>query len=270
MSLFKNLGTEGLADKEDRLGGSRVLNTNIYEADIKAAFAQKSSTGALGITLQLLIGGQEVSTTQYVTNSQGQNFFHPKDGNGQPNLKMKNPLPGFTIIDDLCLVTTGAPLQDQETEQKTVRIYNFDEKKELPTVVDMMTALIGTKAYFAVWHDLVNAEEKNSSGMYVPVEKTREQNEFVKVFHHPSRITVKEQLVAAEAGQDSVEPVFYDEWLAKNVDPKDPGKVRDRRKLKDGAGTNSGRPGGNNSGPPVGSNPAAGGAAKKPGLFGKK
>jgi hypothetical protein len=270
MSLFKNLGTEGLAEKEDRIGGSRVLNTEIYEGTIKMAYAQKSTGGALGITLIMMINGSEFSTTQYVTDKNGNNFFHPKDANGQPNLKMKNPLPGFTIIDDLCLVTTGAPLKDQETEQKTVRIYNFDEKKELPTVVDAMTDLIGTTAYFAMFKDLVNVEERDSNNMYQVTDKTREQNEIVKVCHHPSKVTVKEQMVAAEAGQDSVEPVWFDEWRTKWVDPTDPGKVRDRRKVKDGAGTGSGRPGQNASSPPVGSNPTSGGGAKKAGLFGKK
>ena len=269
MSLFKNLGTEGLADKEDRLGGAFILPTGIYEGTVRMAYAQKAASGALGITLQLLINGREVSTTQYVTDRNGRNYFHPKDGNGQPNLNARNPLPGFTIIDDLCIVTTGAPLQDQETEEKTVRVYNADEKKELPTVVQAMPGLIGSTAYFAVFKDLVNQEEKDSNGMYQPTEKEREQNEFVKVFHHPSKVTVKEQMVAVESGVEEVEPVFFDEWMARNCDPSKPPEVRDRRKLKDGKGAVSGKPGGASSGPPVGSNPTAGGA-KKASIFGKK
>lgn len=269
MSLFKNLGTEGLAEKEDRIGGARVLNTEIYEGTIKMAYAQKSSGGALGITLIIMINGNELNTTQYVTDKNGNNFFHPKDKNNQPNLNMKNPLPGFTVIDDLCLVTTGAPLKDQDTEQKTVRIYNFDEKKELPTVVDAMTGLIGTTAYFAMFKDLVNIEERDSNNMYQVTNKTREQNEIVKVCHFPSKVTVKEAQIAAENSAEA-EPIWFDEWRNKWVDPNEPGKVRDRRKVKDGAGVASGRPGQNASSPPVGSNPAAGGGAKKPGLFGKK
>lgn len=242
MGLFDKLTTEGLEETQDRLGGSRILESDIYPAQIKMAYAGKSAGGAHNITLILkLENGNEYRETHYITNKQGENFFR----NRQDESK-KIPLPGFTIIDDLCLVTTEKPLAQQDTEEKVVNIYDFDQKKEVPTSVQMLTDLIGKLAYFAITKDIENKNEK-SGDQYVPTAETREVNTTQKVFHHPSKMTV------VEARSGAKEPEFYGAWVEKHQ-----GKDRDRRTLKDGpAGTQGGKQG------RPGGPPKAGAAAPK-------
>lgn len=229
MGLFDKLTTEGLEETQDRLGGSRILESDIYLAQIKMAYAGKSAGGAHNITLVLgLENGNEYRETHYITNKQGENFFR----NRQDESK-KIPLPGFTIIDDLCLVTTEKPLAQQDAEEKVVKIYDFEQAKEMPTSVQMLTDLIGKMAYFAITKDIENKNEK-SGDQYVPTADTREVNTTQKIFHHPSKMTV------VEARSGAKEPEFFEAWVEKHK-----GKNRDRRSIKDGPqGGKQGRPGG--------------------------
>lgn len=230
MSLFGNLTTEGLEESQDRLGGYQVKPTGAYLGKIKLAYAGKSDGGAQNVTLVLDINGQDYTETIYITNKQGENFFLNKQDNSK-----KIPLPGFTTIDELCLVTTEKPLSQQDAEEKIVKIYDYNEKKEVPKSVPVLTELLGKEAYFAIVSEIQNKNVKNdSTGAYEPTAETREQNVIEKVFHYPTKLTIP------EARQQVTEPAFYEAWVAKNAD-----KQRDRRTVKDGeTGVKSGRPGG--------------------------
>ena len=249
MGMFSDLKTEGLEDSQDRLGGFAPLETNAYEATIKVAYAGKSSGGANSITLMADLGGREYRETIYITNKKGENFFLNKDDKTK-----KVPLPGFTVVDHLCLVTTDAPLSEQETEEKVVNVWDNDAKKELPKSVQVLTGLTGKKVFFGILNNLENKSEKNAAGDYVPIADTRNVNVIDKVFHNPTKMTV------VEAASGSTEPAFFDKWVAANA-----GKTRDRRELKDGATGSGGTSGKPNAGPPA----AGSTSAPRTSLFGK-
>ncbi len=211
MSVFENLTNEGLEESEDRLGGYNIRDTDIYLGKIKAAYAGKSDGGAQYIGLVITLPDGEYNETIYITNKKGENFFLNKDDNSK-----KVPLPGFTLIDDLCLVTTGKPLSKQVTEEKTVKLYDYEERKELPKNVPMLMDLIDTEAYFAIVKQTVDKTKKNdSTGEYDPTGETRDENVIEKVFHNPSRVTVVEQREAVKHDK-TAEPVFFDKWVEKN------------------------------------------------------
>jgi len=236
MGVFGDLNKEGLEKSEDRLGGFSVLDTALYLGTIKMAFAGQSSGGARSVTLVLDVimddsgKTKEYTETVYVTNKQGQNFFLNK----QDNTK-KVPLPGFTLIDDLCIVTTDKELAQQDGEDKVVKIYDYDAKKELPKTVPMLTELLGKQAYFAIVKEVVDKNEKVGND-YVPTGETREQNTIEKVFHHPTKYTVVEAREKAETA------VFADAWEKKNK-----GVTRQKAKGAADGAAKTGRPGG---GPP--------------------
>src|SRR5690349_11112487 len=125
--MFGNLSSEGLEQSSDRLGGFQPLQTDAYDMDIKVAYAGKSSGGAQSVTLIGDIDGREYRETIYVTNKKGENYFLNKDDQTK-----KVPLPGFTIVDELCLVTTDAPLSAQATEEKIVKVWDPETKSEQP------------------------------------------------------------------------------------------------------------------------------------------
>ena len=249
MSIFGNLTNEGLEETTDRLGGFQIRATDIYPATIKAAYAGQSAGGARNVTIVAELPDGEYSETIYVTNKKGENWFP-----NQNDKSKKVPLPGFTTIDDICLVTTGKSLSEQDTEEKVVKIYDFDERKELPKAVPMLVDLIGQTLFLGIVQQTVDKNQKNeSTGEYEPTGETRDENIIEKVFHDPTKMTV------VEARQGATEPVFFEKWLSKNK-----GNIRNKVKGADGkGGAQSGRPGG--GAPQSG----AGGQKKTSSLFGK-
>lgn len=248
MGLFKNLGTEDLEKAQDRLGGFSVLETDVYTGKIKAAYAGESQNGAMSVSFIFDFGGREYRETYWVTNRNKENFFR-----NQQDQTKKIPLPGFTIVNDICLVTTDSPLSEQDTEDKVMNMWDPESKKELPKSVKMLTGLLGKEVSVGIFKQLENKSDKVGEE-YVPNADTREVNVTDKIFHYPTNMTV------AEAQQGQQEAKFHGLWLDKNK-----GTVKDKRTIKDGQaapqGGKSGRPGGP---------PQAGGAAapKTSSLFG--
>ena len=245
--MFGNLTTDGLQESQDRLGGIQVFNTDIYIGVIKALYAGKSTGGATSVTLIADLNGKEYTETLYVTNKDGQNWF----ANKQDNTK-KVPLPGFTVVDDICLIATGEPLAAQETEEKVVKVWDSEAKKEMPKSVPMIIAALGKPIALGIQKTLANKQTKVGTE-YVPNAETREENHIDKVYHPEMKLTVAE----ARAGQDVAQ--FWDAWLLKNKD-----QVRDKRTIKDGEAGNSGAP---SKAPPKPGTPAGQPARKS--LFGK-
>lgn len=243
-NIFANLKTDGLEKAEDRLGGFNVKPTDLYTGKIKALFKGEAASGAQNFTLIVDLSGQEYRETIYVTNKKGENFFLNKQ-----DTTKKVPLPGFTIINDICLVTTGAPLAEQAGEEKVVNVYDPEQKKEVPKSVPMVTGVLGLEVSLAIVNKLENKQEKDGSGNYHDIADTREVNNIEKVFHTESKMTVYE----AEQGKTAGE--FWDLWVEKNK-----GVQRDARKIKDGSAGKPGTP------------PVAGGSSPAPrtSLFGKK
>lgn len=227
---------DGLEEAQDRLGGGFLLETDAYEAEIKVAYAGQSAGGARNITIVAEAGGKEYRETVYFTNKKGENFFLNKDDNTK-----KVPLPGFTLVDDLCLVATGTGLADQDTEEKQVKVWDPEQKKELPKAVPVLVNLIGKKVGLTIVKSTVNVNEKDGAGNYVPTAKTREENNIDKVFDIDSRMTVAEARDGREAG-------FIDAWVVKNK-----GQTRDKTTKADNDNGRTGRPG---AAPQAGAAPA--------------
>lgn len=225
-NLFGNLTNEGLEESQDRLGGYQPFDSDAYVGKIKAAYAGKSDSGALNVSLIVDVDGREYRETIYVTNRKGQNFFLNK----QDNTK-KVPLPGFTIIEDICLITTGAPLSEQGTEEKVINLYDRDLGREAPKAVQMLTGLLGKEVGLGILRILENKSEKKGDE-YVATAAERTVNAIDKVFHPELRFTVAE----ARAGKET--PEFMDKWVERNK-----GQVIDKRQIKDGqAGVPAGGP----------------------------
>lgn len=257
MSIFGNLTTEAHEEVADRLGGFALFPTDIYEAKIKMAYAGASQKGARFVHLIADINGKEYSETIYVTNKAGENFYHPKDKDGKIELDGKgNPkkatMPGYVTVDDICLLTTGKPLNEQDSEEKIVKIYDYDAKKEVPTSVPVLVELVGTDIRLAIQQSKEDKNKQNeSTGVYEPTGETRDTNNIEKAFHFDTKMTV------VEIRQEAKEATFHDAWGTKNR-----GVVRDK--------TTGAKAGGANGRPPQGNGTAPAGGAAKPGLFAKK
>lgn len=254
MSMFSNMTTENLETTEDSLGGGfEPVPSAVYDAVIKNMYVGEStSSKAKKITIIASAGGSEIREDIWFTNGKGENFYISKD-----EKKARLPLPGFTTIDDICLLVTGHPLSEAATEDKMVKIYNYTEKKDVPTQVPVLIDLIGKPIKLGVLRQIVNKQKKGDDGKYhnVMVEgkpETRAENTINKVFHAETGRTVNEYRHEIET------PEFMTAWKERN-DGKDKNKVK--------GGTSNSGSGSSGSGLP-GQSSGAGESQAKTSLFG--
>jgi hypothetical protein len=246
-NLFGNLKNDGLEESQDRLGGGfQPRNTDIYDMEIVLFYAGQAPSGAKSVTIHAKDATGLYRETVYITNKAGENFFLNKEDN-----KKKVPLPGFTTVDDICLAATGFPLAEQEFVEKVFNLYDFDQKKEVPTKVMCAPEVMGKTVSLGIQKVLEDKTAKNAStGDYEPTGESKETNTIAKVFHTESKVTMAEARNGSEAK-------FWDSWLERNKD-----QTYDKRTNKDGAGKPASKA------PPQAK--GAGGGTPRTSLFGKK
>lgn len=242
--MFSNMTGEALEQAEDRVGGGfQAIPTGIYDATITMAYAIQSAGGAHGIVLLADVGGKELRETIYITNRKGENFYPDKNDSSK-----KMPLPGFTLVDDICLLTTGEPLAEQSTDEKKVKVYDPNQKKEVPTDVPVLTGLLGQKIKLAVLRVIEDKQKKGDDGNYHNTGETRTINQIDKALHAETSRTVNEYRHEVET------PEFHDEWVKARITSRN-GDTDVNRSTGGGAGggagaSGSGRPGGAGTGAP--------------------
>jgi hypothetical protein len=248
MSLLKNLKSDSsIAGEKDVLGGSGVFDSNYYNFTVTMAYLQESSGGALGLflTLKDKASGKELRNTQYLTGGRdkGQkNYYEDKQGE-------KQYLPGFLIGNSLAMLTTGHEISDLNTEEKTISIYNFDAKAEVPTKVPVLMDLLGKDINAGILRVTEDKTKKGDDGVYRPTGETRDVNEIDKFFcakEGKEHYTTAELIAKAEA------PEFYKAWTEKNA-----GKTRVKASKQSGT-----------AGAPAKAGAPAGGGKPASSLFG--
>lgn len=222
MSLFNNLTSdESIKQEEDRIGGSGVFDSAIYLFEVVRAYVTKSESEAMAVNLVLKTeDGKEFRSQQYVTSGKekGCKNYYEKDGT-------KHYLPGFNMINSLCLLALGKELKDVETEEKTLKLYDFTAKAEVPKKVPVLTELAGQTIYAGVLKQIVDKMSKESN-YKEPTGETREQNEIDKFFR------ARDKLTTAEIRAGETEAKFFETWAEKNT-----GKVQNRAKGAAAGGT---------------------------------
>lgn len=232
--MFQDLKdkTNDMEKSDDRVGGGfEPLPTDVYTGTIKLAYVgHAQNSKARSVNLHIDINGQETRHQIWVTNRNGEPFYMDKTDKTK-----KMPLPGFSLVDDMCMFATEQGLTDQGTEEKVVKLYNFEQRQEVNTPVQAMTALHGKTMQFAITRELVDKRKKDEqSGEYEPTGETRMENVIQKVMHEDTGRTVNEYMHEIES------PEFRTAWLEKNK-----GKDRDRTEKKSGVSagaSGAGRP----------------------------
>lgn len=192
-NVFGNAAAElqGSEKEKDVLGGRSLLPTGLYEGTLDVAYLTKSAGGATAFNLVVDINGRKVRDTIYVTNKAG-GVTYTKDGK-------KFPLPGYSLINALCKLTAGKEIPQLEFEKKLVKIYNFDQRKEVPTEVDVAMELVGKPVRIGIEFHRENKNAKDQAGNYVPTAEIREFNTITRVFHPTTGQTAAEYNAQAPA-----------------------------------------------------------------------
>lgn len=243
MNALANLNTAAdMTEEKDIIGSSGPLETGVYPMTVALAYLDKKQSGALFLNLHMKAEGREVRQGICIASgdAKGNKTYYEKDGE-------KHPLPGFTVANSLCLLTVGKEITQLETEEKTVSLYNFDAKAEVPTKVQVLTDLMGQEALVALFRQTVDKNVKDANGNYVASGETRDENEIDKIFRARDRMTTAE--IRAQAEQAT----FIDTWAEKWT-----GKTRNRAKGAAGNGATQGAAGLPNQAPAAAAAPAAG------------
>ena len=211
--MFGNIDRSKIEDTGDTLGGGgfQPKESNIYLADIKVMYVTESAAGAKAVNVELeLEDGSNYRETIYVTNRNGDVTFE-KDGK-------VFPLPGFKLIDEMCLIASGKDLTQQDFQPKTLKLYDFESRSEIPREVPVSMDTVGQKIAVAIQQVRENKQTKGGDGKYHATSEERVYNTIQSVFHPEHKVTVSEARAEKEAG-------FWDAWLKKWE-----GKVNDKYK----------------------------------------
>lgn len=201
MSLFSGLGTEGLEKDKDVVGGgSRKLNSNIYPGVIKAVYITRTKNNGMMANMMFIPEGSDTEYREsfFIANEKGQNYFE-KEGK-------KFPYPGFTVIDDICTIVTGKPLNQQESEDKVFKLYDYDIKQEVPTTVPVISNLLGSNITLVI-RENQEFKQVKQDGVYVDTDELISTNEVLKALYEDGS-TVSEKSTNSEA-------VYAEAWLEK-------------------------------------------------------
>ena len=208
MSLLKSFvkatnATENV--ERDSLGGGYILPSDIYMLNVETAFLQPAASGAVGVVLRFKTkeGNKDYRETIYITNKKGETFY-VKDG-------QQHLLPGYLMVDTLCQMVTGASLENQNTELRSIKVYDPELQKEVPAEREVLVDLQGGAVYAGIVKSIEDKSKKDAAGNYVPTGETREANSISKFFHSESKQTLAEAI----AGTDSK---FFTDWLTKFKD----------------------------------------------------
>ncbi len=187
-NIFSDKTTAKDKVEDDFLAGSGILDTDIYLAKIKTAYIGKArDSEARNVTLLLDINGKEHRTQIWVSNKAGEVTYKDKKTSESKNL------PGFNQVNSLCLLVAGQEMGSMDVEELTVKLYDFDAKKELPQAVDCFTALHGEEVMVAMQRQTVDKTTKNeSTGVYETTGEVKDINEVVKFFAPEAVVTISE------------------------------------------------------------------------------
>jgi hypothetical protein len=215
MSLLKTLTTdESITNERDSVGGGGVLNSDLYPLTVALAYVKESDGGALGLNVTFKTeDGKDVRQVFWMTSgkAKGQKNYYEKDG-------VKHYLPGFNMANALSLLTIGKEIGELDTEEKVIKLYSSEANSEVPTKVQMVTALLGQEIIAGVLKQIVDKTKQDpTTKEYLPTGETREENEVDKLFR------VKDKMTVAEIRAQETEPKFYTTWGEKWI-----GKTRDR------------------------------------------
>jgi len=189
--------------KEETLSPSKIFETGIYSTVVDMAYLGISDGGAYSLNLTLKTPDNRThKETLWITSGKDKGqltYFINKDNE-------KQDLPGFAIANAVSILITGKELGDLTPEEKTINVYNFDLKKDVPTNKQVYVDLIGKQVDVAIQKQIVNKTSKAPDGTYKPTGETKEKNEIVSVFNTETKQNVYEY-------KNGLPAEFYSKWL---------------------------------------------------------
>lgn len=190
--------------------GGFILESDVYEMKIKDAYTIMSKHGAIGIRLILGYGDnfdEEYREDVYISNKDKQFTYLDKKTNKE------KPLPGYSLINDICGVTVDANLAtvSENTVEQMKKVYNFESKSEVNESHDTLVDLIDQILLVGITKAEETKKEFGSDGKLYATDKTRMVNHIHTVFTSDTKNTLYE-LDHAE-GDEAPEAKAYEAFI---------------------------------------------------------
>lgn len=157
MSIFGQqiIKDASIEESTEFSGGSSLLPSDVYKAEILQAYMTQVPSQQGGTNYnwnwKLKVTKQDGSTQEMSQNNifiakdrgQGIVYYYEKDGK-------KTEYPAFSALNRHLKTLVGQDLFTAPSEQRTLPVYNFDTKSEVPTQVTVIPALLGQTAVFGI------------------------------------------------------------------------------------------------------------------------
>lgn len=208
-SSFKNQDVKIETVKENVGGGVKfgVVDTDIYTATIKQAYVSTYKGGAMAINLELLTdSGNLIRNQQWVTSGTAKgckNYYVDKNGKNQY-------LPGYNLINDICVLAADTELSDVDTEERAVQVYDFKQRKQVSKPHQVIVDLLGQKITLAIQKVIEDKNVNDGNGNYIASGETREINEIAKAF------CAEDQVTLTEKKSGLTEASYLNSWKERN------------------------------------------------------
>jgi riboflavin synthase len=219
---------QGVEIEEVDFNLSRIFDSGIYPVVIKEAYTLVSLGGATQVVIETeTMEGKPFRVGEYITAGKEKGYATTYE-DSRTNKKV--PLPGYTTINSISVLSAGIELSELETKTKVVEVYDFEERKLLPKEVQSLYELISKKVALGILKQIENKQQKADDGTYVTIDEVREINTINKVFNI-------EGFTLAEINNKLDDPKYIVEWKKINT-----GRVLDRSKKVAGNGARRGSP----------------------------
>ena len=207
-----------------------LLDTAIYTGTITKAYVAEKDSGAMfaNVTIKTEAGKTLVFNECFQSGDAKGNktFYADKDG-------VEHDLPGYALVNEMLVAAMGEDIlgsdgttaqdlfdlhADGEVERRNVPIYDWNQKKDVPTKVPAINPLFGVKIKIGVINVFVDVPSKDAQGNYIykggksiPSGQHKRVNQIDKLFNIDTGQTYSEFLDGEDAS-------FFEQW---NKDCKD-------------------------------------------------
>lgn len=178
---------------------SSVLDTGLYQGLLKYVYLTEAKTGTVIANAVIEINGMSKTFPMYITYKE--NKSPVKTVNGKPQT-----IPGYKQLNSLLYCACGKTFDQCTQEDKSIAIYDWDQKKEVPTMVPCIIDSMNTKIGVGI-KKINKHKQAKVNNIYVPTTETYLTNEVDRYY------TVDGYLASEKASGS--EPKYAVSWKEK-------------------------------------------------------
>jgi hypothetical protein len=177
-------GNEEIVENTESVGGWSADESGVQAVIVTVAYLTKSINGASMFNMETLDKNENKRRyTICISNVKGETFYTDK------KTQEKRMLPGYQLVNNLCMATAGKPFKDVYAagKDKSIDLMDWESRKEIPTMVKTFPSIYKKLVKLGVIKKIENARKGGK-----PTNEQREVNEIHTVFHASDNRTPKE------------------------------------------------------------------------------